>query len=62
MYFKRYKFVIKKGAKTKLTDFSLDDFPEAKDYISIEDIPLEKKISDFKISELPGFNKLQLKK
>jgi hypothetical protein len=61
-YIKTGKFVPKKGAKTKLTDFSLDDFPEAKDYISIEDIPFDKKITDFKISELPGFNKLQLKK
>jgi hypothetical protein len=61
-YIKTGKYVPKKGAKTKLTDFSLDDFPEAKDYVSIEDIPFEKKITDFKISELPGFNKLQLKK
>jgi hypothetical protein len=61
-YIKTGKYVPKKGAKTKLTDFSLDDFPEAKDYGSIEDIPFEKKITDFKISELPGFNKLQLKK
>ena len=61
-YIKTGKFVPKKGAKTKLTDFSLNDFPEAKDYISIEDIPFDKKITDFKISELPGFNKLQLKK
>ena len=61
-YIKEGKFVPKKGAKTKLTDFSFTDFPEAKDYISIEDIPFDKKITDFKISELPGFNKLQLKK
>ena len=61
-YVKGGKYVPKKGAKTKLTDFALDDFPEAKDYVSIEDIPFEKKITDFKINELPGFNKLQLKK
>ena len=32
------------------------------DYISIESIPEDKKITDFKISELSGFNRLQLKK
>jgi hypothetical protein len=31
------------------------------DYISIESIPDDKKITDFKISELSGFNRLQLK-
>jgi hypothetical protein len=31
------------------------------DYISIESIPEDKKITDFKINELSGFNKLQLK-
>jgi hypothetical protein len=32
------------------------------DYISIESIPEDKKITDFKINELSGFNRLQLKK
>jgi hypothetical protein len=61
-YVKNGKYVLKRGAKTKLTDFKLDEFPDAKDYISIDDIPNQKKITDFKINQLPGFNKLQLKK
>ena len=60
-YVKSGKYVLKKGAKTKITDFKISEFPEAKDYISIDDIPNESQIRDFKISELPGFDKLKLK-
>jgi hypothetical protein len=35
--------------------------PNPMDYISIESIPEDKKITDFKINELPGFNRLKLK-
>ena len=58
---KSKKYVLKKGAKLKITDFKFTDFPEANDYISIESLPEDKKITDFKINELSGFNGLELK-
>jgi len=60
-YIKKEKYVPRKGTKLKITDFTFTDFPEANDYVSIESIPEDKKITDFKISELPGFNDLELK-
>jgi hypothetical protein len=60
-YIQKKEYVPKKGAILKIKDVKFSDFPEANDYISIESIPDDKKITDFKISELPGFNELQLK-
>lgn len=60
-YIKTKKFVPKKGAKLEITDFNLNEFPEYNDLVSIESIPDDKKIIDFKINELPGFERLKLK-
>ncbi len=59
---KNKKYVAREGAKLKITDFKLTDFPEAADLVSIETIPDDKKITDFRIEELPGFENLELKK
>lgn len=60
-YIQKKEYVPKKGAILKIKDVIFSDFPEANDYVSIESIPDDKKITDFKINELPGFNELQLK-
>ena len=65
---KTYDIIYVKKPGVKPIDKTLIDVQDIKtcgpnpmDYISIESIPEDKKITDFKINELPGFNILKLK-
>jgi hypothetical protein len=60
-YIKKKEYIPRKGAKLKITDFSIKDFPQYNELVSIESLPDDKNISDFKIEELPGFEQLKLK-